>query len=191
MAAPSSTGPAAGPSGPPGDGLWRSARRFADRMPLRVKLIAALLTLVVAGLAAISVGGAFVLRGYLHSNADRQITSQFNQANMALQQGASTGRVSAFVPTVSCFAPYVEVFIPAQVQPSFRCQYESGIGSLPQIPGTSSWLTSHSGQLVTVGSQPGSSDTWRVLTKQVVYSNAIGGQLTGTLKKDLDGGSLV
>jgi two-component system OmpR family sensor kinase len=153
---------------------------FSGRTPLRVKLIAALLTMLIAALAAISIGGAFVLRDYLHSNADRQIKSQFEQANAALTHSASAGRLASLEATANCLPPYLEAFIPDGVQ-TFSCQYQTNLGSLPDIPGTSSWLTSHSGQLVTVGSQSGSNDTWRVLTKQVQYTNPLGAPISGTL----------
>jgi two-component system OmpR family sensor kinase len=162
----------------PGGGLWHSVTRFSGRMPLRVKLIAALLTLVIAALAAISIGGAFVLRDYLHSNADRQIRNQFDQSNASLAQNATNEGLPGHKASVGCFAPYLEAFVPSGVH-SFSC-YQSTLGSLPDIPASQSWLTSHSGQLVTVGSQNGSNDTWRVLTKQVQYGTPYG-VVTGTL----------
>jgi two-component system OmpR family sensor kinase len=178
MTAPPAPGPAAGRR--PGSGFWHTVTEFSGRTPLRVKLIAALLTLVIAALLAISIGGAFVLRDYLHSNADRQIRSQFEQANAALAHSASAGRLASLEATANCLPPYLEAFIPDGVQ-SFSCPYQTNLGSLPDIPGTSSWLTSHSGQLVTVGSQSGSNDTWRVLTKQVQYTNPLGAPISGTL----------
>jgi hypothetical protein len=46
-------------------GLRQAITRFSARTPLRVKLITALLALVIAALACISVAGIFVFRGYL------------------------------------------------------------------------------------------------------------------------------
>jgi two-component system OmpR family sensor kinase len=54
-------------------GLWRSARQLPGRTPLRVKLIAAILVLVTAALAVISVAGIAFLRSYLLNEADQQL----------------------------------------------------------------------------------------------------------------------
>lgn len=54
-------------------GLWRSARQLPNRTPLRIKLIAAVLALVTAALAVISVAGIAFLRGYLLQQADREL----------------------------------------------------------------------------------------------------------------------
>jgi len=54
-------------------GLWRSARELPGRTPLRVKLIAAILVLVTAALAVISVAGIAFLRSYLLNEADQQL----------------------------------------------------------------------------------------------------------------------
>jgi two-component system, OmpR family, sensor kinase len=54
-------------------GLWRSARELPGRTPLRVKLTAAILVLVTAALAVISVAGIAFLRSYLLNEADQQL----------------------------------------------------------------------------------------------------------------------
>jgi two-component system OmpR family sensor kinase len=54
-------------------GLWRSARELPGRTPLRVKLIAAILVLVTAALAVISVAGIAFLHSYLLNEADQQL----------------------------------------------------------------------------------------------------------------------
>ena len=57
----------------PAQGFWRSARQLPSRTPLRVKLIAAVLALVTAALAVISIAGIAFLHGYLLNQADRQL----------------------------------------------------------------------------------------------------------------------
>ena len=42
---------------------WQAARQLPGRVPLRIKLITAVLALVAIALAAISIGGILVLRG--------------------------------------------------------------------------------------------------------------------------------
>jgi two-component system, OmpR family, sensor kinase len=170
MTAPPATEPAAGQR--PGRGLWRSVTEFSGRTPLRVKLIAALLTLVIAALLTISIAGAFVLRDYLHSNADRQVTSVFSAVDNEFQsQGIS--------PAGACnpFGPYFEAFVPAGAQ--MNCKYVTPGESLPNVPGSASWLTQHHGQLVTVPAQTGR-DSWRVLTAQKTYPS-YAGTVSGTL----------
>lgn len=53
--------------------FWRSARDLPGRTPLRIKLIAAMLTLVTVALAVISVAGISFMRDYLQGQADRQL----------------------------------------------------------------------------------------------------------------------
>jgi two-component system OmpR family sensor kinase len=183
MAVPAPSAPVTtGPSGRPGSGFWHSVSSSFSRMPLRIKLIAALLTLLIAALTAISIGGAFVLRDYLHSNADQQISTQLGQFKQQVQETAQGGRLQTSSPSVICFASYLEAFVPAggtQAQ-SITCPpFESGVSSLPQIPSTS-WLDTHSGQLVTVGSQTGN-DTWRLKTQQVTVQSPFGAAIPGSL----------
>src|SRR5262245_9431719 len=53
--------------------FWRSVKELPGRTPLRIKLIAAVLALVTAALAVISVAGIAFLRGYLLHQADDQL----------------------------------------------------------------------------------------------------------------------
>ncbi len=62
-------------------GFWRSARKLPARTPLRVKLIAAVLALVTAALAVISIAGIAFLRGYLLHQADRELRAAAYNAN--------------------------------------------------------------------------------------------------------------
>src|SRR5258708_7071171 len=53
-------------------------RRLTDRTPLRTKLIASVLALVVMALAAISVASVIVLQSYLYTQRDPQLQGTFN-----------------------------------------------------------------------------------------------------------------
>src|ERR1700726_3831816 len=86
---------ATGPPRPAPRGPWQAVTRFSARTPLRIKLIAALLALVIAALAGISIAGAFVFRGYLHSSADHQVKNLFTQADLQIAHGISGGAISA------------------------------------------------------------------------------------------------
>ncbi len=54
---------------------------LVDRVPLRVKLVAAILILVIAGLMAIGLVSVVALRGYLTEGVDRQLASAAENAN--------------------------------------------------------------------------------------------------------------
>ncbi|HEX9032581.1 MAG TPA: HAMP domain-containing sensor histidine kinase [Streptosporangiaceae bacterium] len=89
---PAPSGPA--PSGPAPSGparAWRSVRQVPSRTPLRVKLIAAVLAMVTAALAVISIAGIAFLRGYLLHNADEQLRNAATGANAASVVGAFLG----------------------------------------------------------------------------------------------------
>ena len=53
----------------------QAVRRLSGRTPLRVKLITALLALVIAALACISIAGICVFRGYLLNQTDARADS--------------------------------------------------------------------------------------------------------------------
>src|SRR3984957_18420850 len=53
------------------------ARRLSDRTPLRTKLITAVLGLVIMALAAISIASVYMLRGYVTTQRDTQLTQDF------------------------------------------------------------------------------------------------------------------
>jgi two-component system, OmpR family, sensor kinase len=159
-----SSTPAAAPPTPAGGGLRQAIGRFSARTPLRVKLITALLALVIAALACISVAGIFVFRGYLLNKTDHELTSVISLADQSLQSGVEPDE-----PTVNPFSPYVEAFVPAGV----RLAPSSLIPAtdLPNVPSSSDWLKAHAEHLVTVPAQAGGS-AWRVLTVPRTYPAA-------------------
>src|SRR5258708_4040697 len=63
-------------------GLWRSARQVPGRMPLRIKLIAAVLALVTAALAVISIAGIAVLHRYLLHQAGPELATAAQTAHV-------------------------------------------------------------------------------------------------------------
>jgi two-component system, OmpR family, sensor kinase len=162
--ATSSTSAPARPTSAVG-GLRQAIGRFTDRTPLRVKLITALLALVIAALAAISIAGVFVFRGYLLNKTDHELTSVLNLADQSLRENG----VAPNEPTVNALSPYVEAFVPTGV----RLAPGGFIPAtdLPSVPSSSDWLRAHAGQLVTVPAQAGDS-AWRVLTLSREYLSA-------------------
>jgi two-component system OmpR family sensor kinase len=71
------------PPPPPGrvGRRFRRLRGLSDRTPLRTKLITAVLVLVIAALAAISVASTYMLRSYLIQQHDNDLASQVNFFN--------------------------------------------------------------------------------------------------------------
>jgi two-component system OmpR family sensor kinase len=65
----------------------RRLRECSDRTPLRVKLIAAVLLLVVLALAVISVTTVYVMRSYLVSRADAQLGDAARQLVQQVERG--------------------------------------------------------------------------------------------------------
>src|SRR6266702_1639367 len=59
---------------------WQSLRQVPGRVPLRIKLITALLALVAIALAAMSIAGISFLRGYLLGQSDETLVTWANQA---------------------------------------------------------------------------------------------------------------
>jgi two-component system, OmpR family, sensor kinase len=170
MATSSTSAPA--PPASAGGGLRQAIGRFTARTPLRVKLITALLALVIAALAAISVAGIFVFRGYLLNKTDHQLTGAIGLADQLLQaNGVAPDR-----PTVNPLSPYVEAFVPSGIR--LRPSSLIPATELPNIPSSSAWLKANAGKRVTVPAQAGGS-AWRVLTVPRQYPAASGSALPG------------
>ena len=182
MAQPSATAtPLARPAR---GGPWRALRRLSSRTPLRIKLIAALLALVVAALGVVSVAGIFQFRGYLLRKTDQQLGQAFSYANGQL---AYTG-VRANEITANVAVQYLEAFVPAgqQLGPIPGLTQ----ANLPQIPSSAAWLKANAGKLVTVPAQSGTS-TWRVLVQTEQYTNPVlGTQVSGILVVGEDVGNI-
>src|SRR5438270_451937 len=169
----SSTSAAAPPTSA-GGGLRQAIGRFTARTPLRVKLITALLALVIAALACISVAGIFVFRGYLLNKTDHELNSVLSLADQSLQaNGVSPNR-----PTVNALSPYVEAFLPTGVRLTPTNLVPAT--DLPNIPTNSNWLKGNAGHLVTVPAQAGGS-AWRVFTLPRVYPSAPDSAFPGNL----------
>ena len=124
-------------------------------MPLRVRLITAVVALVAAALLAISIGGISVLRGYLIGQADNQLQVLAPQSNEYVAQYLVTNhfRVGDFA------SGWVG---DGQVHWAIRPATFGRPGSMasalpnPDVPTSASWLDSHEGVPVTVPATSGS-----------------------------------
>src|SRR5215467_13649124 len=64
---------------------WQKVRRATGRIPLRIKLISAVLALVAIALAAISIAGISVLSTYLLNQQDERLAGSQSQATRAVE----------------------------------------------------------------------------------------------------------
>ncbi len=159
----------------PHHGPWQAVSRFSARTPLRVKLIAALLTLLIAALAAVSVAGIFEFHGYLIAKTDRELISQFETANAGFAPHAFPAQQA----TVFTNGQIVQAFVPLGVH--LQARQGAPADWLPKIPSSSAWLDANANRLVTVPALTGDS-AWRVLTAPVEYQSPIPGVgVRGTL----------
>jgi two-component system OmpR family sensor kinase len=168
---------AAGPPRPAPARPWRALSRFSSRTPLRIKLIAALLALLIAALAVVSVAGIIEFRGYLLGKADQELTQLSANVNAQFSQpGTQNGS-----PKVIVTGQYVVAWIPTGQQLAPTPSYATA-AQLPRVPSSAAWLRANEGQLVTLPAQAGNS-TYRVLTQQVQYPGqfAFSAPVSGTL----------
>jgi two-component system OmpR family sensor kinase len=165
-------------------------RKASGRVPLRIKLIAALLALVVVALAVISMVGLAEFRGYLQDHADAQLRA------LSAQISSPTGIGGLRSQTLS-FEGYVVELRDTQGRPLPCNLCTSGDLSVPgpNVPTSTSWLAANNNKLVTVPATSGG-DNWRVLARPVAYHETLppfgqpGPNIPGTLIVAADLGHL-
>ena len=128
-------------------------------MPLRIKLVAALLALVVIALAVISMVGLAQFRSYLQDRADVQLRALSAQVGDSsgiggLRSPASASRATSW----NCVTPRGSRYR----APGAPAQHLTGPG--PNVPTSKAWLSANNNKLVTVPATSGG-DTWRVLAR--------------------------
>ncbi len=176
-------------------GRWQGVRRLPGRVPLRIKLITAVLALVAIALAAISIAGISVLRGYLLGQVDGELAASQDQAQHAVQ-GCLAGAVScpeyALGPTAVDWLPahgsLRHVLVPVQNRFGGMRSQPTVIPG-PAIPPGRAWPASLSGQTATVPARSGG-HRWRVITFPASYSTLSGQTITGTIIVGLDVSSI-
>jgi two-component system, OmpR family, sensor kinase len=138
---------------------WRAFQQFSGRVPLRIKLITAVLALVVIALSVISVASIALFRDYQLRRASQQVTALFYQYYNQLNTpyGPHPGDVLAAGSYLVAMRPVGS----ALRQPD-------GLSSVPNIPASPAWLSANSGKLVDVPAVTGT-DNWRVITREVTY----------------------
>jgi two-component system, OmpR family, sensor kinase len=162
----------------------KAMRQATGRIPLRIKLVAALLALVVIALAVISMVGLAQFRSYLQDRTDGQLK--------ALSAQIRNSQISSLRSQALSFEGYVIELRDAQGQqvPCDVCTPGALSGTGPSVPMSQSWLTANNNKLVTVSGTNGS-DTWRVLARpQLYFANGSPEPVTGTLILGSDLGHL-
>ncbi|HEY4463952.1 MAG TPA: HAMP domain-containing sensor histidine kinase [Streptosporangiaceae bacterium] len=152
-------------------------RRLAERTPLRVKLITALLALVALALVVISFISTAVFRGYLLNQADTQLNGLVVSAQHDLSAATTPGALDhmphAFVPS-----GYVAELLTSSGTPVVGFGNGQNLSTPgPEVPSSSSWMSAHTGKAVTVPAVSGN-DNWRVIV-QSVPNVLINNQATG------------
>ncbi|HEX3957024.1 MAG TPA: HAMP domain-containing sensor histidine kinase [Trebonia sp.] len=176
------------PPRPPGHprARLRSLRRLSERTPLRTKLITAVLALVIAALAVISIASVLILRPYLYTQRDSDL--QLELTHM-LRYGGGQGRfLEGSVGTDSGFIAAVQA--PGQQLPPTYAPF-GGFGmptrpklALPALP-TGNWSNPNDPVTLT---QPGQSgdDMWRVMGITVPAVTSAGVQTNAPLLVAVD-----
>src|SRR5215510_192383 len=141
---------------------WQEFRQWVGRIPLRVKLITAVLALVAIALAVISTVSIALFRDYQLRRANQQVITLYQQALTQANAGHGLGPTQE--PTGQLYAGSFLI----AMQPEGSSLPSSPGTSIPDIPTSPAWLSANSGKLVDVPSVTGT-DKWRVITKLLTY----------------------
>ena len=169
---------------------WQKVRRIPGRVPLRIKLITAVLALVMIALVAISVVGISVLRGYLLGQADNELTALEGPAQHAVAKcldgsgPCPTYSSGVALSWLATNGPPQPVWVPARPPAGVLSQPTTVPG--PAMQDSRGWLDSISGKPVTVRAQTGGGH-WRVTALSATDTNNLSGQVTtGTIVIGID-----
>jgi two-component system OmpR family sensor kinase len=138
---------------------WQEFRRWVGRIPLRIKLITAVLALVAIALAVISIVSIALFRDYQIRRASEQVTAVFYEIVNELNgpHGLQPGDVQGI-------GSYLVAMRPVGSQLSTP----GNLTSVPDVPSSPAWLAANRDKLVDVPGLSGT-DNWRVITAQVTY----------------------
>src|SRR6516162_6071906 len=143
----------------PGSASRRQAvKQLPGRVPLRIKLITAVLVLVTIALVVISVASINLFRDYQLNRASQQAITLFDQQVGQINNG---GGVKPNMPI------YAGSFL-IVMRPAGLTLGASPGNSIPNVPTSASWLAANSDKLVNVRAVYGT-DKWKVITQQVSY----------------------
>jgi two-component system OmpR family sensor kinase len=165
---------------------WQKVRRASGRVPLRIKLIGAVLALVAIALLAISIAGISVLSTYLLKGPDGLLAQTQRGATQAVEQYLADP-ASYPAPNVSpasldwqpANGQVQHVLLPTQTRFSMRFAAQTVPG--PAIPPNQGWSD---GQTMTVSALSGG-HRWRIIAFPTTFDSP-NGQVSGTILVGID-----
>jgi two-component system OmpR family sensor kinase len=131
--------------------------RLSARTPLRIKLIAAVLTMVALALVAVSVASVSAMRGYLLDKTDRQLTGVARVMARVINQ---PGPFQTKVPVAGQFIYQVRDSTGKIVASTPQSVWRDPEPE-PVVPQDPAWLAAHTERAATVGAQSGDV-RWRI-----------------------------
>jgi two-component system OmpR family sensor kinase len=176
---------------------WQKVRRATGRIPLRIKLISAVLALVLIALGAISFGGITLLRNYLLAPYDAALLASGHDAQRVTERCLSPGPSPCPVPVAgNTMADWLTAGgrvqqVVVAVQPQFAVmQSQSNIIPGPVIPADPGWAAGLAGHTATLPAESGGGH-WRVTAFPTRFINGVTGQTTtGTIIVGIDVSSI-
>jgi two-component system, OmpR family, sensor kinase len=150
-------------------GIGRARQRLralSDRTPLRVKLIAAVLALVIIALGVMSFASRAVFRGYLMHQARNQLVQYDNQVTQYMNYifySGGGGHIEHFALLNNGLDR--AWFLSLSGQQLQLSQGPQPNWTPPQVPTSTAWLTANEGHPAIVTTQSG--DNWLVITQQL------------------------
>jgi two-component system OmpR family sensor kinase len=170
---------------------WQKVRRVSGRIPLRIKLISAVLTLVFIALGTISVGGVILLRNYLLAPYDAGLFSTGVQHQAAhftedclVNPSVCPRPGNASVDWLPTHGPMQQVVIPAP-QFTFMPSRADTIPG-PAVQANHDWVAGLVGKTVTVPAESGGGH-WRLTAFPAQFTNDATGQtFNGTIIVGID-----
>lgn len=137
--------------------------RLLGRVPLRVRLVVLVVCLASGAIAAVSLAGAWVTRGSLLRQTDRDLRAA---AGRIVSQSFVAGPGPVTVPVgVGRGGLSLEVLGPGG---SWLLPLAPGWHGGPAIPARRTWISAHAGHPVTVASRDGG-ERWRAIAEPIRY----------------------
>jgi two-component system OmpR family sensor kinase len=166
---------------------WQKVRRATGRIPLRIKLISAVLALVLIALGAISIGGITLLRNYLLGPVDTDLLASGHGAQRVTERCLVTPSLcpepvpgGVMIDWLPVHGHLQAVWLPVQAQAGIMPS-ASNILPGPVIPADPGWAAGLAGQTVTVPAESGGGH-WRLTSFPTRFINGATGQTTtGTI----------
>ena len=178
--------------------FWQSIRDLPGRMPLRTKLISAVLALVAVALVVISVAGLLILRDDLLGPYDAELQSgqlaRFGVNNvenyLSTGNAAQANQPGIAVDWISAAGSVHQALIPVESGQSYPGSFfgrgQATTVSGPSIPQSISWQAGRLGKPTTVAATSGPA-RWRVLLIPQQFTNqASGATISGTIVLAVD-----